>query len=113
MKMGLATSSIAKNVITELINEDDLIFVLEDSKITISNENEETNTTEKINEDIDIDHNQGKKSILSSTKNDEKQFYRRKIKMKKLLKIYYLNVLLKLNDNEKSHYNLWKNKQKK
>jgi hypothetical protein len=55
-------------VITELTNEDDLIHVLEDSKITISNENEETNTTEKINEDIVIDHNQGKKSILRSTK---------------------------------------------
>jgi hypothetical protein len=61
MKMGLATWSIPKNVITELINEDDLMFFLEDSKITISNENEEMNTTEKINENIDIDHNQGKK----------------------------------------------------
>jgi hypothetical protein len=47
MKMGLATLSIPKNVITKLINEDDLISVLEDSKITISNKNEETNTTEK------------------------------------------------------------------
>jgi hypothetical protein len=94
MKMGLATSSIPKNVITEFINEDDLISVLEDSKITIYNENEETNTTEKINEDIDIDHNQGKKidieiyknkgvDIKTKIDNDEKQFYRRKIKMKK------------------------------
>lgn len=63
MKMGLATSSIPKNAITELINEDDLTSVLENSKITISNdENEETNNTKKINEDIDIDHNQGKKN---------------------------------------------------
>jgi hypothetical protein len=69
MKMGLATLSIPKNVITELINEDDLISVLEDSKITISNENEETNTTEKINEDIDIDHNQGKKIDIEIYKN--------------------------------------------
>ena len=41
-------------MITELINEDDLITVLEDSKITISNENLETNNIEKINGDIDI-----------------------------------------------------------
>ncbi|XP_025412805.1 KRAB-A domain-containing protein 2-like [Sipha flava] len=85
MKMGLATSSIPKNVITELINEDDLIFVLEDSKITISNENEETNTTEKINEDIDIDHNLGKKSILRSTKNDEKTILSKKDKNEKVI----------------------------
>jgi len=43
----------------------------------------------------------------------KKQFYRRKIKTKKLMKKYYLNVQLKLNDNEKSHFKLWKNKQKK
>ncbi|XP_050066160.1 KRAB-A domain-containing protein 2-like, partial [Aphis gossypii] len=69
MKMGLATSSIPKNVITELINEDDLISVLEDSKITISNENEEKNNTEKINKDIDIDHNRGKKIDIEINKN--------------------------------------------
>jgi hypothetical protein len=34
--------------------------VLEDSKITISNENKETNNTEKINKDIEIDYNREK-----------------------------------------------------
>ena len=96
MKMGLATSSIPKNVITELINEDDLISVLEDSKITISNENEETNTTEKINEDVDIDHNQGKKidieiyknkgvDIETKIDNDEKTILSKKDKNEKIL----------------------------
>jgi hypothetical protein len=62
--------------------------------------------------DIEIYKNKGV-DIETKIDNNEKQFYRRKIKMKKLMKKYYLNVLLKLNDNEKSHYNLWKNKQKK